>query len=121
MNVTYSHAIVVTAAKSVQETAKWAGEQSINKLVFSNKRVKKFLKRGGVSRRKITSDDKDVPAVEEISRILKIGQDMYINKGHEPNTCYNFDETAFTYSNLFNFTQINLISCNLHSSASVPQ
>lgn len=98
MNVTYSYAIVVTAAKSVQETAEWAGVQSINKLVFSNKWVKKFLKRGGVSRRKITSDDKDVPAAEEINRILKIGQDMYINKGHEPNTSYNFDETAFTYS-----------------------
>ena len=98
VNVTYSYSIVATAAKSVQDTPKWAGDQNVSKLVFSNKWAGIFLKRGGVSRRKITRGDKDVPDVEEINRILKIGRDMYINNGHEPSTCYNFDETAFTYS-----------------------
>ena len=60
--------------------------------------MKNFLKRGGVSRRKITRDDKDVPTEEEVKGILKIGQDMYLQNDHNPLTCYNFDETAFTYS-----------------------
>ena len=97
VNVTYSYAIVVSAATSVQETEKWANEEKIKNLIFSNKWVKGFLNRGGVSRRKITRDDKDVPSDTDIRRVLKIGQDLYINKGHTPNTCYNFDETAFTY------------------------
>ena len=27
---------------------------------------------------------------------MKIGQDIYINKGHNADTCFNFDETAFS-------------------------
>jgi hypothetical protein len=98
VNVTYSYAIVVTAAKSVQEAEQWHEEEKIRSLVFSNKWVKNFLSRGGVSRRKITTEDKVVPTDEEIRRVLKIGQDMYIAGGHEPHTCYNFDETGLTYA-----------------------
>jgi DDE superfamily endonuclease len=98
VNVTYSYAIVVTAAKSVQETQQWHEENKIQNLVFSNKWVNNFLSRGGVSRRKITTEDKVVPTDEEIKRILKIGQDMYIAGGHEPHTCYNFDETGLSYA-----------------------
>ena len=58
---------------------------------------------------KITRDDKYVPVVEEINRILKIGQDMYINNGHEPSTCYNFDETAFTYPSFLKRSGITFI------------
>jgi hypothetical protein len=39
-----------------------------------------------------------VPTDEEIRKIMKIGQDMYIAGGHEPHTCYNFDETGLTYA-----------------------
>jgi hypothetical protein len=88
---------VVTAAKSVQETEQWQEEQKIKSLVFSNKWVKNFLTRAGVSRRKITTEDKVVLTDEEIKRILKIGQDMYTAGKHEPHTCYNFDETGLTY------------------------
>lgn len=98
VNVTYSYAIVVTAAKSVQDTEQWHDEEKIESLIFSNKWVHSFLSRGGVSRRKITTEDKVVPPDEEIRRILKIGQDMYTEGRHEPHTCYNFDETAFTYA-----------------------
>jgi hypothetical protein len=49
VNVTYSYAIVVTAAKSVQETEQWHEVEKIKSLVFSNKRVKNFLSRAGVS------------------------------------------------------------------------
>jgi hypothetical protein len=40
VNVTYSYAIVVTAAKSVQEAEQWHEEEKIRSLVFSNKWVK---------------------------------------------------------------------------------
>jgi hypothetical protein len=98
VNVTYSYAIVVTAAKSVQETEQWHEEEQIRCLVFSSKWAKTFLSRGSVSRRKITSEDKIVPTDEEIRRVLKIGQGMFIAGGHEPHTCFNFDETGLTYS-----------------------
>jgi hypothetical protein len=97
VNVTYSYASVVTAAKSVQEAEQWHEAEKRRSLIFSNKWVKNFLSRGGVSRRKITSEDKVVPTDEEIRRVLKIGQDRYIAGGHEPHTCFNFDETGLTY------------------------
>ena len=65
---------------------------------FSNKWVKKFLVRAKMYRRKITKEDKNVPTPEEIKRILGIGQDMYVQKDHRPETCFNFDETAVTYA-----------------------
>ena len=98
VNVTLSYSIVVTAAKCVQKSEEWCNDNKLQDLVFPNKWVRNFLKRGCVSRRKITRDDKDVPTEEEIKRILKIGQDMYLRNDHNPHTCYNFDETAFTYS-----------------------
>lgn len=98
INVTYSYAIVIKAAKCAQESDKWKDESSVKKLQFSHRWVKGFLTRGGVSRRKITREDKITPDDEEIKRILKIGQDIYVSKGHDENTCYNFDETAFTYA-----------------------
>jgi hypothetical protein len=77
VNVAYSYAIVVTAAKSVQETKQWHEKEKIQNLVFSNKWMKNFLSRGDVSKRKITTEDKVLPTDEEIKRIFKIGQDMY--------------------------------------------
>ena len=49
-------------------------------------------------RRKITSDDKNVPSDEEIKRIMEIGQTMYKDFGHTRDTTINMDETAFTYA-----------------------
>ena len=49
-------------------------------------------------RRKITKEDKKVPSPEEIQRVLGIGQKLYVENGHRPETCYNFDETAVTYA-----------------------
>ena len=91
MNVTYSYAIVITAAKCIQEDLKYLNETSVHKW------VKGFLKRGGVRRRKITREDKKTPTDEEIRSILKIEQEMYISNSHTAETCFNFDETAFTY------------------------
>ena len=49
-------------------------------------------------RRKITTDDKNVPSDEEIKRIMEIGQTMYKDFGHTRDTTINMDETAFTYA-----------------------
>ena len=98
VNVTYSYAIIITAAKCARQDEKYVNEKSIESLNFSHKWVKGFLKRGGLIRRKITIEDKATPTDEEIRRILNIGQDIYINKGHNADTCFNFDETAFTYA-----------------------
>lgn len=49
-------------------------------------------------RRKITTDDKNVPSDDEITRIMNIGQTMYRDFGHSKKTTINMDETAFTYA-----------------------
>ena len=71
---------------------------TVSTLQFTNKWVKSFLSRGGLTRRKITREDKDVPDSEEILQVMKIGQKLFIDNGHDENTCYNFDETAFTWA-----------------------
>ena len=76
----------------------WKSDVNVKRLTFSNRWIKSFLSRGGVSRRKITREDKAVPTDEEIHEILKIGQDRYVQGGHIPETCFNFDETAFTWA-----------------------
>lgn len=96
--MTYSYAIVATAARSVQESERWNHEEKVQNLQFSHKWVKGILNRGGMSRRKITKEDKIVPDDNEVRRALKIGQDLYVANGHRPDTCFNFDETALTYA-----------------------
>lgn len=61
VNVTYSYAIIGSAARSVQERQHWVPHATVSALQFTNKWVKGFLNRGGLTRRKITRDDKDVP------------------------------------------------------------
>jgi DDE superfamily endonuclease len=96
--VTYSYAIIVSAATDVQEMEKWENNEKINNLKFSNKWVKAFLKRGGLSRRKITREDKLVPDDDVVTNTLRIGQELYTAHSHNPSTCWNFDETAFTWA-----------------------
>lgn len=98
VNVTYSYAIVETSAKAVQESRYWIDNAEIKSMKFSNKWMKGFLTRGSVTRRKITREDKEVPTDEEIASVLNIGQQKYFENGHTAKTCYNFDETAFTWS-----------------------
>ena len=80
VNVTYSYAIIITAAKCTQESEKYKNEKTIENSRFSHKWVKGFLERGGVKRRKTTKEDKDTPTDDEIRCILKIGQDIFISK-----------------------------------------
>ena len=82
----------------MQKESVWCGNSEVQKLKFSNKWIRKFLVRGKMSRRKITKEDKAVPTPDEMKRILGIGQNIYIQKFHSPDSCFNFDETAVTYA-----------------------
>ena len=82
----------------VQQKDHWREHEKIKEMQFSNKWIYGFLKRGGLSRRKITRDDKDLPSDDEINKVLKMGQELYLRNGHTPNTTFNFDETAFTWA-----------------------
>ena len=94
----YSYTIVVEAARCVQKQDNWKDIEGVKNLVFSSSWVSKFLKRSNMRRRKITTEDKKIPAVDEVIRIMKIGQDMYTQFGHSPDTVVNMDETAFCYA-----------------------
>ena len=98
MNVTYSYAIIEEAAKDVQSRDHWRINQKITDLQFSHKWTRSFLSRGGMTRRKITKEDKDIPNDDEIASVLDIGQQLYISNKHDANTTFNFDETAFTWA-----------------------
>lgn len=98
VNVTYSYAIIKAAAISMQEKDEWSDSKTISKLLFTNRWIKSFLTRGGLSRRKITREDKDVPGSHEINTTMAEGQRKYIDNDHDENTCFNFDETAFTWA-----------------------
>ena len=98
INITYSYSIVERSAKAVQESMYWIENDEIKKMKFSNKWIKGFLSRGSCTRRKITREDKEVPTDIEIASVLNIGQQKYIENNHTAKTCYNFDETAFTWS-----------------------
>ena len=82
----------------VQQKDHWKEHDKIKKMQFSNKWINGFLKRGGLSRRKITRDDKDLPSDDEINKVLEKGQELYLRNGHTPKTTFNFDETAFTWA-----------------------
>ena len=96
--MTYSYAIIGSAARSVQDRSHWMPNTKVSSLQFTNKWVKSFLTRGGLRRRKITREDKDVPESEEILQFMRIGQKLFIDNQHDENTCFNFDETAFTWA-----------------------
>jgi hypothetical protein len=67
-------------------------------LKFTPHWVRGMLNRAQLRRRKITTDEKNIPPIDEIIKILKIGQDLIIEKSHNPSTVYNMDETAITYA-----------------------
>ena len=98
MNATYSYAIIEAATKSVQKKSYWEDVDSVNKMKFTDKWVKGFLNRGQLYRRKITREYKILPDDKEIYSVLSIGQELYVEEGHDSNSTFNFDETAFTWA-----------------------
>lgn len=98
VSVIYTYAMIEEAAKAVQASERWTSDEKIKKLEFSSRWVRKFLTRANMRRRKITTDDKNVPSDEEITRIMNIGQNICKDFGHTKDTTINMDETAFTYA-----------------------
>ena len=86
MSVVYSYNIIEEAARTVQASDRWINDEKIKVLEFSSTWVRNFLKRANMRRRKITTDDKNVPSDEEIQRIMNIGQTMYRDYGHTKDT-----------------------------------
>ena len=109
VNVAYSYAIVAKAAKEVQEQDHWINNSIVQKLKFSPHWIRGFLNRASFRRRKITQADKPIPVDEEVRATMKIGQDLYKNKGHSRKSSWNMDETAVTWSigPLYLFCPIN--------------
>ena len=68
----------------VQQKDHWKEHEKIKEMQFSNKWIYGFLKRGGLSRRKITRDDKDLPSDDEINKVLKKGQNCTFEMAIRP-------------------------------------
>ena len=98
VSVVYSYAIIIEAALAVQKQSNWCAIEKVKGLMFSSTWVKSFLRRANMRRRKITTEDKKIPSEDEILRIMSIGQKMYRDFGHTPETVINMDETAFSYA-----------------------
>jgi hypothetical protein len=94
VSVAYTYAIIKQAAIKVQASERWISDEKIQALEFSSHWVRKLLTRANMRRRKITTDDKNVPSDEEIRRIMNIGQEMYKQFGHDRDTTINMDETC---------------------------
>ena len=97
-NIMYNYELIKTAAKRTQEELIWQEVPSVQALRFSNHWVHSFLQRAGFRRRKITREDKKVPSLEEIWRIMGEGQAAYINGQFVPVQVLNMDETAFNFA-----------------------
>ena len=98
VSVVYSYDVIKQAAIAVQKQSNWTETESVKNLLFSSTWIKGLLTRANMRRRKITTEDKKIPSEEEILRIMSIGQDMYRDFGHSPQTVLNMDETAFSYA-----------------------
>lgn len=96
VSVIYSYAVIIEAAKSVQQLYHYEDESGISNLKFSSAWV--FLKRANLRRRKITTDDKKILSIKEIVAIMSIGQNLIREFGYGPDNILNMDETAFTYA-----------------------
>lgn len=51
-----------------------------------------------MSRHKIARENEAVSDDEDVRRILKIGQDIYVAHEHRLEICFNFDETSLTHA-----------------------
>ena len=80
----YSYAILAATALDVQKEEKWLSNAAVQKLQCSNKWVRNFLTSSGMRKRKITRDNKKIPAIADIIAKMKEGQAMYIRFGHSP-------------------------------------
>ena len=108
-NVTYSYDIAELAAKTTQKEAPWVDDAKIQKLKFSAKWVRGFLRRATLRRRRITSSDKVLPLpavvaarMAEIQAVIKAGpvggQHDGEEAGYKLGDLLSVDETGMHYS-----------------------
>lgn len=97
-NVAYSYDVIIETAKEVQTKLIWQSNEQVKKLHFSSTWVRSMLNRAELRRRNITREDKQIPSVHEVREILEIGQNKCLEKGHDENTIFNMDETAYTWA-----------------------
>ena len=97
-NVVYSYDVIIETAKEVQSKLTWQSNEQVKNLQLSSSWVRGMLNRASLRRRKITREDKVIPSINVIKAILRIGQDMCLAKGHDENTIFNMDETAYTWA-----------------------
>jgi DDE superfamily endonuclease len=98
VNVIYSYAVIVETANTISKQENWLSAEKIQALKFTPHWVKGMLNRAELRRRRITTDDKKILSIEEIIRVLKIGQDLIRLHGHDAATIWNMDETGITYA-----------------------
>jgi DDE superfamily endonuclease len=98
VSVVYSYDVIIEAAKNVQQQFEWDNSNTVRNLVFSPHWVRGFLNRANMRRRKITTDDKKIPELSEILRIMGIGQHLIRTGEYTARYILNMDETGFTYA-----------------------
>jgi hypothetical protein len=98
VSVVYSYDVIIEAAKKVQQQFEWDNNSSVKNLLFSPHWVRSFLNRANMRRRKITTDDKKIPELSEILRIMGIGQHLMRTGKYTARYILNMDETGFTYA-----------------------
>jgi hypothetical protein len=98
VNVAYSYAIIEAAARSVQSSPMWKDDIIVKKLKFTNKWIVGFLQRNWMTRRKITTECKNLPTAAEVNATMEKGHAIYRDKGYISRWVWNMDETAYTYA-----------------------
>ena len=96
VRVVYTYGIIIEAAKITLAEEKRKNDERVSGLMFTSKWVRTLLNRANLRRRKRTTEDKKIPSDEDMKRMMSDGK-MYKDSGHNKNTTFNMDETAFTY------------------------
>jgi hypothetical protein len=98
VNVTYSYVVIVETANTISKQENWLSAEITQALKFTAQWVKGMLNGAELRRRRITTDDKKTLSIEEIIRVLKIGQDLIRLHGRDAAAKWKMDETGVTYA-----------------------
>lgn len=108
-NVAYSYEIIRLAATTTMMLDPWASDAKLQKLKFSNKWIKGFLRRATLRRRRNTNSVKEVPSPEVVAARMKEiqaviekgpvgGQPVGQSQKYEDDDVTSADETASHYA-----------------------
>lgn len=98
VNVAYSRAIIVAAARRVQEEARFAGNRLVQSLDFSDGWVTGFLQRHDLHRRRISGVERmNYPTKEEVQKVLDDIRAFFVSNDLTPDDIINADETGIFY------------------------